>query len=88
MSRVPTSSRTRESGGSYAVDWPGLEKGLLMRRRQEVFALDYISETVSCYERIICDGASGTFNLEELVGGIRWVGRLFAEEIRRTAVPV
>jgi len=30
-----------------------LEKGLISRPRREVFALDYIVETVHCYERII-----------------------------------
>ena len=30
-----------------------LEKGLLMRPRHDVFALDYIGETVSCYERVV-----------------------------------
>lgn len=29
-----------------------LEKGLLMRPRRAVFALDYIQETVECYERV------------------------------------
>lgn len=30
-----------------------LEKGLLMRPRHDIFALDYIEETVGCYERAI-----------------------------------
>lgn len=35
-----------------------LEKGLLMRPRRAVFALDYIQETVDCYERVHRDGAA------------------------------
>ena len=30
-----------------------LEKGLLMRPRRDVFALDYIQETVDCYSRAL-----------------------------------
>lgn len=35
-----------------------LEKGLLMRPRRSVFALDYIEETVECYERVHRDSAA------------------------------
>jgi nitroreductase len=35
-----------------------LEKGLLMRPRRSVFALDYIQETVECYERVHRDSAA------------------------------
>jgi len=35
-----------------------LEKGLLMRPRRDVFALDYIQETVDCYERLHRDSSA------------------------------
>jgi len=45
-----------------------LEKGLLMKPRRNIFALDYISETVDCYERAIKSHSSNPDNIGEL----RW----------------
>ncbi len=36
----------------------GLEKGLLMRPRRDVFATDYILDTVLCYEKVYKNGES------------------------------
>ena len=37
-----------------------LEKGLLMRPRRAVFALDYIEETLDCYARALHSAPAGT----------------------------
>jgi nitroreductase len=44
-----------------------LEKGLLMRPRRGIFALDYVQETVECYERVHRDsGALSEYDRGEL----------------------
>ncbi len=53
-----------------------LEKGLIMRPKRDVFALDYIAETVAAYEAAICATSNGNPRHEEQ---LQWVGDVLAE---------
>lgn len=57
-----------------------LEKGLIMENRRDVFALDYIRETVEAYEKTVSSPASAQLEAEE----IRWAHDVLAEYFRVT----
>ncbi|WP_058835574.1 nitroreductase family protein [Luteimonas abyssi] len=55
-----------------------LEKGILMRPRREVFALEYLVETIEFYERAALDHARGTSEPEELAWAFSVLETYFA----------
>ncbi len=55
-----------------------LEKGILMRPRREVFALEYLIETIEFYERAALDHAQGTSEPEELAWAFSVLENYFA----------
>lgn len=59
-----------------------LEKGLIMRPRREVFALDYIEETVRAYEAALRAQTNGNGPPDEQ---LQWVGDVLAEYFAVTA---
>jgi len=59
-----------------------LEKGLLMRARRDVFALDYIEETVDRYVQIVTNTCSG----DTVVGELRWAHDLLVKYFSVVAV--
>ncbi len=59
-----------------------LEKGLIMRPRREVFALDYIEETVKAYEAALYAQANGHGPTDEQ---LQWVGDVLAQYFAVTA---
>lgn len=59
-----------------------LEKGLIMRPRRDVFALDYIEETVRAYEAALRAQADGNGPPDEQ---LQWIGDVLAEYFAVTA---
>ena len=60
-----------------------LEKGLLMRPRRPVFALDYLDETVDIYVRVV--EALGEQDQEDQDSVVRWAHNVLAEYFAVTA---
>ncbi|MBI1178622.1 nitroreductase [bacterium] len=63
-----------------------LEKGLIMIPRRPVFATDYISETVACYERCLQQHANDLFDPVELTWAYDVLQRYFSTVSTHPAV--
>lgn len=68
-------SRTRHSRTELRRNVHRLEKGILMRPRRAVFALDYLVETVEFYERAVAQVAAGALSDE---GEMAWAHNVLA----------